>query len=58
MVTHSLDQALGYGDRLVMLAAGRIAGDWSAEARQGLNPERLRALYGSDRVGGLPLDAP
>jgi putative ABC transport system ATP-binding protein len=58
MVTHSLEQALGYGDRLVMLAAGQITGDWSAEARRGLSPERLRALYGSDRVGGLPLDAP
>ena len=58
MVTHSLDQALGYGDRLVMLAAGQIAGDWSAEARRGLSPERLRALYGSDRVGDLPADAP
>ncbi len=58
MVTHSLDQALGYGDRLVMLAAGQISGDWSAEARRGLSPERLRALYGSDRVGDLPADAP
>ncbi len=58
MVTHSLGQALGYGDRLVMLAAGQIAGDWSATARQGLSPRTLRALYGSDRVGGFPLDAP
>ena len=30
MVTHSLDQALRYGDRLVMLQDGRLIGDWSA----------------------------
>jgi putative ABC transport system ATP-binding protein len=54
MVTHSLEQALGYGDRLVMLATGQIAADWSAEARQALSPQALRALYGSDRVTTPP----
>ncbi len=52
MVTHSLDQALRYGDRLVMLQDGRLIGDWSAAERQQFTPASLRALYGSATVGG------
>lgn len=51
MVTHSLDQALRYGDRLVMLQDGRLIGDWSAAERQQFTPASLRALYGSATVG-------
>lgn len=51
MVTHSLDQALRYGDRLVMLQDGRLIGDWSAAERQQFTPDSLRALYGSATVG-------
>jgi putative ABC transport system ATP-binding protein len=47
MVTHSLDQALTYGDRLVMLHEGRLHGDWTAAERQGLSAEALRGFYGS-----------
>ena len=47
MVTHSLDQALSYGDRLVMLHEGRLIGDWTAAERSGLSPEALRGFYGS-----------
>lgn len=50
MVTHSLDQALRFGDRLVMLQDGRLIGDWSAEERQQFTPAALRALYGSATV--------
>jgi putative ABC transport system ATP-binding protein len=51
MVTHSLDQALTYGDRLVMLHEGRLIGDWTAAEREGLSPEALRGLYGSATMG-------
>jgi len=50
MVTHSLEQALHYGDRLVMLQAGEVIGDWSALQRQALTATSLRALYASATV--------
>jgi putative tryptophan/tyrosine transport system ATP-binding protein len=50
MVTHSLDQALRFGDRLVMLHEGRMLGDWSAQERQHLTPDDLRKMYGSANV--------
>ena len=50
MVTHSLDQALNFGDRLVMLHEGRLIGDWQASERQQLDAETLRSYYGNARV--------
>jgi putative ABC transport system ATP-binding protein len=50
MVTHSLEQALRYGDRLLMLRDGAVAHDWNAVERQQLTPESLRQLYGSGIV--------
>jgi putative ABC transport system ATP-binding protein len=47
MITHSLEQALLYGDRLVMLRDGQLIGDWLAEQRRGLTPDALRGMYGS-----------
>lgn len=64
MVTHSLEQALRYGDRLVMLQEGRLIGDWSATERQQFTPDALRALYGSATVppepspSSYPLETP
>jgi putative ABC transport system ATP-binding protein len=51
MVTHSLEQALRHGDRLVMLQDGQLIGDWTAAERQQFTPAALRALYGSATVG-------
>ena len=50
MVTHSLEQALSFGDRLVMLHEGEIVGDWSAKERQHFTPASLREMYGNVRV--------
>ena len=55
MVTHSLEQALRHGERLVMLQEGRLIGDWTAVERQQFTPAALRALYGS---GTVPADSP
>lgn len=55
MVTHSLEQALHFGDRLVMLQAGEVVGDWSAAQRQQLTLASLRGLYASATV---PLQEP
>lgn len=50
MVTHNLDQALGHGDRLVMLQDGQLLRDWAGSERQGLTADYLRSLYGSAKV--------
>lgn len=50
MVTHNLEQALCFGDRLLMLRDGQLAHDWDAAQRQQLTPDSLRQLYGSGRV--------
>ena len=56
MVTHSLEQALRYGDRLIMLCDGQLIGDWLAHERAGLTPDALRAMYGSAIVGANDQD--
>jgi putative ABC transport system ATP-binding protein len=58
MVTHSLDQALCHGDRLVMLHEGRLIGDWSAAEREALDPPALRAMYGTAIVAPQSSSAP
>lgn len=58
MVTHSLEQALGHGDRLVMLHDGRAIGDWSAAEREALDPPSLRAMYGAATVKEAPCTVP
>jgi putative ABC transport system ATP-binding protein len=50
MVTHNLEQALHYGDRLVMLQEGALVGDWSAAERQQLTAQALREMYGNATV--------
>ena len=45
MVTHSLSQALRYGDRLVMLSGGRVAFDCSGAERSRLRIEDLVARF-------------
>lgn len=51
MVTHSMAQALAYGDRLIMMHRGRIALDLDAQERRRLSVEDLIAEF-SRQVGG------
>ncbi|KAA0677756.1 ABC transporter ATP-binding protein [Azospirillum brasilense] len=51
MVTHSMRQALDYGDRTVMLHEGRIVLDVSGEQRAGLDVPHLLALFAKQRGG-------
>ena len=53
MITHSLEQALRYGDRLVMLRDGQLIGDWLADERMSLTPDALRGMYGSAIVSSV-----
>ena len=57
MVTHSLEQALHYGDRLLMLRDGALVHDWNASERRQLSPDALRQLYGSGIVAPPADDA-
>ena len=57
MVTHSLEQALRYGDRLVMLRDGQLIGDWNTKEREVLTPESLRRMYGSAIVNATAQDS-
>lgn len=50
MVTHSLEQALSHGDRLLMLHEGQVVGDWSGSEKAALSVANLRELYGSAKV--------
>lgn len=45
MITHSLDDALTYGDRIILLKSGRIAVDLDAEKKQAFKKEDLFTLY-------------
>jgi len=54
MVTHSMRQALDYGDRTVMLHAGKVVLDVSGSERQGLTVEDLMHMF--SKVRGEELD--
>jgi putative ABC transport system ATP-binding protein len=54
MVTHSMRQALDYGDRTVMLHEGRVALDVAGEARTGLEVADLVALFSRGRADMVP----
>lgn len=56
MVTHSLTQALRYGERLVMLDSGRVIFESSGEERKRLSIEDLVARFSSAR-GSFALDS-
>jgi putative ABC transport system ATP-binding protein len=45
MVTHNMQHALTYGNRLIMMQQGRILADVSGDAKQGLTVERLVAAF-------------
>ncbi|MFZ1430823.1 MAG: ABC transporter ATP-binding protein, partial [Geminicoccaceae bacterium] len=54
MVTHSMHQALGHGDRLLMLHEGRIVLDVAGEAKGRLGVEDLLAEFKRSR--GVEID--
>lgn len=47
MVTHSLNQALQYGSRTIMLHEGRLIYDVESEERSGLTPQDLMHQFGN-----------
>lgn len=57
MVTHSMAQALAYGDRTLMMHRGRIVLDLSGEERASMSVERLVDMFGHARAGTLDQDS-
>jgi putative ABC transport system ATP-binding protein len=53
MVTHNIQQALGFGTRTVMLEEGRIALDITGEERKEMTVSRLMERYSSPPVNPL-----
>ncbi len=45
MITHHLDDALAYGNRLIMLDQGVIAHDFKGEQKEALSVEKLKTFY-------------
>jgi len=56
MVTHSMRQALDYGDRTVMLHEGRAVLDVAGDTRKGLDVPDLLALFTRQRGGAQGQD--
>ncbi|MBP0638831.1 MULTISPECIES: ABC transporter ATP-binding protein [unclassified Cupriavidus] len=57
MVTHSMRQALDYGERTIMLHEGRVILDVSGEQRRGLDVPDLLAMFERTRGEALADDA-
>lgn len=45
MVTHDMEYAARFGDRVVMMHLGRVARDWDGPDRDGLAPDVLSAAF-------------
>ncbi|MCA0243644.1 MAG: ABC transporter ATP-binding protein [Proteobacteria bacterium] len=57
MVTHSMAQALAYGDRTLMMHRGQIVLDLAGEQRASMTVERLVEMFGQARAGTLDQDS-
>jgi putative ABC transport system ATP-binding protein len=57
MVTHSMRQALDYGERTVMLHQGRVVLDVSGDERAGLDVPDLLKMFEQTRGEKLSDDA-
>jgi putative ABC transport system ATP-binding protein len=57
MVTHSMQQALDYGERTVMLHEGRVVFDVAGDTRKGLDVPDLLALFARQRGQALADDS-
>nr|WP_244196072.1 ATP-binding cassette domain-containing protein [Paraburkholderia susongensis] len=49
MVTHNMQHALDYGNRLVMMRDGRIVGDLTGEEKRTMTMERLMATFNEEQ---------
>ncbi len=57
MVTHSMAQALAYGDRTLMMHRGQIVLDIAGASRASMTVERLIDMFGHARAGKLDQDS-
>ncbi|WP_408520920.1 ABC transporter ATP-binding protein [Paraburkholderia sediminicola] len=57
MVTHNMQHALDYGNRLVMMRDGRIVGDLTGEAKRTMTMEKLMATFNEEPPISLTVNA-
>ena len=57
MVTHNMEDAIRYGNRLIMLHQGRVAIDLAGEDKQNLTVPKLMELFQKHVGAGLEDDA-
>jgi putative ABC transport system ATP-binding protein len=53
MVTHSMAQALHYGDRTLLINRGKIVMDISGGERRAMTPAHLLSLFNRDASDGI-----
>ncbi|MGF6768292.1 putative ABC transport system ATP-binding protein [Paraburkholderia sp. GAS199] len=57
MVTHNMQHALDYGNRLVMMRDGRIVGDLTGDAKRAMTMEKLMATFNEEPVMARTVNA-
>lgn len=57
MITHNMEDAIKYGNRLVMLHEGKIVVDINQKEREGLKVQDLMDLFQKDSGKSLTDDA-
>nr|WP_260854195.1 ATP-binding cassette domain-containing protein [Paraburkholderia sp. BCC1886] len=57
MVTHNMQHALDYGNRLVMMRDGRIVGDLTGEAKRTMTMEKLMATFNEEPPIAMTVNA-
>ena len=57
MITHNMNDAVKYGNRLIMLHQGRIILDVSGEEKKNLTIDRLMELFRQESGETLASDA-
>ncbi len=57
MVTHNMQHALDYGNRLVMMRDGRIVGDLTGDAKRTMTMEKLMATFNEEPVTARTVNA-
>lgn len=57
MVTHNMQHALDYGNRLVMMRDGRIVGDLTGDAKRAMTMDKLMATFNEEPVMAKTVNA-
>ncbi len=57
MVTHNMQHAIDYGNRLIMMRDGRIVGDLTGDAKRAMTVEKLVATFNDEPATALTVNS-